>query len=175
MKRLIALAAGAVLLMASPALGQAQGISDPNDSASPLDIRSMLFTAGDNDVHTLSVSTDEKWRCGYHDKGVRMVWRFDGRGNNRMDLVGKVRCLKPAEGPRELVMFLSGKKNSYEPVGFTRPDRHSMQVEFSFDIPELSGRHVDLVVKVRDAKAAGCSWKDKCTDRAPNKGRWRLY
>ena len=42
--------------------------------------------------------------------------RLRSRGDRDMDLIGKVRCLDPEDGPRELVIVLSGTQsgNSYE-------------------------------------------------------------
>ena len=177
MKRAIALVAGALLLMASPALGQVQGISDPDDMTSPLDVRSLQFTYRSNGTHKLKLTTDENWGCRYISKASKLLWYFDGKGNRRMDLVGKVRCLKPQDGPRDLVIFLSGihSGSNYEPVPVNKPNRHTIAFRFPFDIPELTGPHVDVVVRVRDGVAEGCTSAYPCKERAPDDGRWRLY
>ena len=177
MKHLIALIAGALLLMAPPAFGQVQAVSDPDDMTSPLDVRSIQFNYRDNEVHRFKLITDDNWGCRYVSKLSKMLWYFDGKGNRRMDLVGKVRCLKPQDEPRDLVIFLSGTDsgNSYEPIPVTKPNRHTMTFRVPFDIPELNGPHVDVVVRVRDGAAEGCTAENPCKDKAPDDGRWRLY
>ena len=177
MKRVIALVAGALLLMVSPAAGQAQGMSDPDDMTSPLDVRAIYFTAGNNDVHTFELTTDDKWRCRYISKLGKILWYFDGSGGRGMDLVGKLRCLEPQDEPRELVMFFSGTDsgNSYEPIPVRRPNRRSIRFRLPFDIPELDGPHVELVVRVRDGMAEGCTAANPCKEKAPDDGRWALY
>ena len=173
MKRLLALTA-AFLMFAAPAQA-AMTFQDPDDMTGPLDVRELVWTDKGDDVHTFRLTTDDNWHCNYISKLSKMLWYFDGRGDRGMDLIGKVRCLDPQDAPRELVMFLSGEKNSYEPIPIKKPNNHTMRVTFSFDIPELRGPHVDVVIRVRDGVGEGCTSEHKCIDRAPDDGRWRLY
>jgi hypothetical protein len=175
MKRLLAVTA-ALLMFAAPAFA-AETFEDPDDMTGPLDVRELVWTDKGDDVHTFRLTTDDNWHCSYISKLSKMLWYFDGRGDRDMDLIGKVRCLDPQEGPRELVMFLSGTEsgNSYEAVPVRKPNNHTMRVTFTFDIPELSGPHVDLVIRVRDGVAEGCTSGHKCIERAPDEGRWSLY
>lgn len=175
MNRLIALVVGTLLLFATPA--SAETFTDPDDMTSPLDIRKLEHTDKGNDVHLLKVTTDDNWRCDYIGDLGKIRFFFDGRGDGDTDLVGKVRCLDPQGSPRELVLFLSGKDtgSGYEPVPIDRPNKHTMKVEFSFDLRELRGPHVDLSFGVTDGQAEGCTSAHKCTEQAPDDGTWRLY
>jgi hypothetical protein len=174
--KLLVCVATATLLVLGP-LAQAATFSDPDDMTSPIDVRRVEFTDRGGQIATIKVGTDDGWSCSYFEPGLTtMKWLFDGRGDNGIDLVGKVRCLK-FQGGRDLVIFLSGKEsgNSYEPVPLKKPNHHSMKATFSFDLPELSGRHVDMRVKVSDGVAEGCTSAHPCTERAPDSGMYRLY
>jgi hypothetical protein len=50
-----------------------------------------------------------------------------------------------------------------------------MKATFTFDIPELRGRHVDMRIKVLDGAAEGCTSSHPCVDLAPDRGMYSLY
>ena len=166
------------LLILGPLAQAAETFSDPDDMTSPLDIRSVTYTDKGGKVASFRVVTDQNWRCSYIHPGLNSVtWLWDGRNDGDIDLVGKTRCLKPSHGPRDLVLFLSGKHsgNSYEPVPIKKPNGHTMKVTFSFDIPEMHGAHASMLMRVRDGEAEGCTSAHRCTERAPDSGKWELY
>jgi hypothetical protein len=174
-KKLIVLATTAFFLLASVAF--ANSFSDPDDMTSPVDIRQLVHRDKGGDVHAFKVTTDDNWTCSYLEpKLTKVHFLFDGGSKPDADLVGKLRCLK-FEGGRDLVLFLSGRdtNNSYEPISVIKPDRHTMRFKFSFDLVELTGKHVDMYIKVTDGQAEGCTSAFPCTERAPDTGRWRLY
>lgn len=175
MKKLATGIAALVLAIAPAAL--ANSFNDPDDMTSPLDVRELKHKDLGNEVHVLRVTTDDNWPCRYFDPSFnKMKWYFDGRGDNRVDLIGRVKCLK-AGNERDLVLFLHGPRtgNQYEPIPLQKPTRHTIRARFTFDIPELNGEHVDTFIKVQDGMAEGCTSANPCTERAPDDGRWRLY
>ena len=173
MKKTLSLIVLALCFIAAPAY--ANSFSDPDDMTSPLDIRELVHKDKGGDVHAFKVTTDGNWRCRYLEPGLTKIhFYFDGKGDGDTDLVGKTRCLKYTGG-RDLVLFLSGDRNSYEPVPINKPTRHTMRFKFPFNIPELRGEHVDVHIKVEDGVAEGCTSAHPCTERAPDNGRWRLY
>jgi hypothetical protein len=174
-KKFLVLAIAAVLAIAP--LASANTFSDPDDMTSPLDVRRLVHRDKGGDVHSLKVVTDQNWRCRYLDPKLNKIrLLFDGGKNPDIDLVGNLRCLK-FEGQRELILVLSGRDTAshYEPVPVTRPSRHSFKATFSFDLPELQGTHVDMLIRVKDSVAEGCTSAFPCTERAPDASRWRLY
>ncbi|HET7481867.1 MAG TPA: hypothetical protein VFK89_03305 [Actinomycetota bacterium] len=176
MKKIVAVVVLALLALA-PTAGAAT-FTDPDDMTSPLDIRKLTYTDEGHQVATFVVVTDDNWRCSYIQPGLTSVkWLFDGRNDGDVDLVGKTRCLNPAGPGRDLELFLSGRDtgNSYEPVPIKRPNRHTMKVTFSFDLVELRGPHASMFMKVKDGAAEGCTSAHKCTERAPDSGKWQLF
>ena len=176
MKRLLALATCVmVMVIARPAF--AATFSDPDDMAGPMDVRRLVHTQRGGDIHRFRVTTDGTWGCRYlKPKTNTMRWFFDGGGDGDVDLVGNVKCVKRGGG-RDIQLFLRGKDsgNQYEPLGFTRPNRRTLNLTFSFDIPELNGNHVDLRIHTTDRTVDDCTSPNKCVDRAPDDGMWRLY
>jgi hypothetical protein len=164
---IVALLAGSV----SPA--PAGDFTDPDDMTSPLDVRELVFTPAQGSGGSLKLITDDAWDCEYVQPRLNtMTWNFDGRADGDTDLVGRVRCVD-----NRLLLFLRGREsgNRYEPVRGTRPSRKSVRFVFSFDLTELSGRHVALSIKISDGTAEGCTSANPCSERAPDRGRWRLY
>ena len=177
MKRLMCIVAvGVMVVLATPV--HASSFDDPDDMTSPLDVRKVTYHDKGGGVGSIKIVSDEAWDCEYFEPGLNsMFWLFDGKADGDVDLVGKVRCLKPSSGPRDLVLFLHGKEtgNSYEPVPLKKPEDDSMRGTFSFDLPELKGRHLNFVVKVKDGTAEGCTAAHKCKERAPDSGNYLLY
>jgi hypothetical protein len=161
------------LMAASVATAPAGDFTDPDDMTSPLDVRELVFTPARGSGGTLKLTTDDRWDCEYIQPQLNtMTWNFDGRADGDTDLVGRVRCV---DG--DLLLFLRGRSsgNRYEPVPGSRPNRKSVKFRFSFDLPELNGRHLGLSIDISDGAAEGCTSANACHDRAPDRGRWQLY
>ena len=113
-----------------------------------------VMDIADQNIITLTNEPGQYLLPSWSPDGTQIAWYRYGRGDRAMDLIGKVRCLDPEDSPRELVIFLSGDKNSYEPIPIKKPNNHTMRLTMTFDIPELRGPHVDVVIRVRDGAAA---------------------
>jgi hypothetical protein len=161
------------LLVGSVSAAPAGGHIDPDDMTSPLDVRELIFLPSESGGGVLKLMTDDAWDCEYLQPDLStLTWKFDGRADGDTDLIGKVRCVdgKP-------LLFLRGKDtgNRYEAVQGRKPTRDSVKFAFSFDISELQGRHLAVFIEVSDGAAEGCTSAHPCFDRAPDRGRYRLY
>jgi hypothetical protein len=163
-----------VLLLLGPILGAFAGShTDPDDATSPLDVRELTFVPSDSGGGVLKLVTDDPWDCEYLQPHLNtLTWKFDGQADGDTDLVGRVRCVDGRP-----LLFLRGREtgNRYEAVIGRRPAHDTVKFAFSFDIVELNGRHVGLFIVVSDGTAEGCTSANPCFDRAPDRGRYRLY
>jgi hypothetical protein len=167
--------AGLVLavLASSVAAAPAGGHTDPDDMTSPLDVRELIFMPSESGGGVLKLVSDEGWNCEYIQPRLNtLTWKFDGQADGDTDLVGRVRCVDGRP-----LLFLKGRDtgNRYEAVPGRKPTPRSVKFAFSFDIVEMNGRHAALFLEVSDGTAEGCTSANPCFDRAPDRGRYRLY
>jgi hypothetical protein len=159
-----------VTALASPA-GAVQR-RDPADSGLDLDISLIKFVEDPEDVATLTIKTHSGWKC----RALRPVasrslkWYFDGSGGNDFDLVGKFVC---REGTLLFHLRSTDGSAQYEPLVAKRPDRRTVRVKMTLDLPQLDSNDLDLLAKSKDTSGETCI--EDCVDRAPNQGRMKAY
>lgn len=167
---------GAVLVPSSAHAATSSRTDPAGDVPGPLDIVRIAFRGDPGSLGAFTIRTSKRWRCAFLRPGVMtdLRWRFDGDADGDIDLVGRFTCLQTADG-RRLVFHLRGTDsgNHYEPILATRPDRRSVRVRFPLDLTEIDGTHLRAVVRSSDAVTEGCVVA--CVDRAPDRGKFRVY
>jgi hypothetical protein len=178
MKRFVAVTVG-LFLVATMSPAFASAITDPDDMTSPLDITKLVYRDLSGDKGTFRVVTQDRFNCRYLRRGLSTVkLYFDGKADGDNDLIGNFVCRKVSASRHRIFLALHGTKsgNNYEPVAVKRPNKHTMRATFPVkNIPETKGAHLNVIAKVRDGQAEGCTSAHKCHDRAPDTGTWNVY
>jgi hypothetical protein len=167
---LLTLTALLVAALAPPAAAAQR--SDPADSGLDLDISLIKFVENPEDVATLTIRTHSGWKCGALRPAAKrsLKWFFDGSGDNGFDLVGKFVC---RDGTLVFELRSTDGGSQYEPLVAERPNRRTVKVTMTLDLPQLDSNNLDLVAKSADTSGETCI--EDCLDRAPNTGRMKAY
>lgn len=158
------------LALAPPAAAAQR--KDGADSGSKLDISLIKFVEDPEDVATLTIRTHSAWKCGALRPAAKtsLKWFFDGSGDDDFDLVGSFVC---RGGTLLFNLRSTDGASQYEPLVAKRPDRRTVRVKMTLDLPQLNSNNLDLVAKSKDSSGETCT--ENCTDRAPNTGRLKAY
>ncbi|MDQ4125572.1 MAG: hypothetical protein M3134_08235 [Actinomycetota bacterium] len=145
---------------------------DPADSGSKLDISLIKFVEDPEDVATLTIRTHSGWNCRALRPAAKtsLKWFFDGSGNNDFDLVGSFVC---RQGTLVFELRSTDGSSQYEPLVTERPNRRTVRVQMTLDLPQLDSNNLDLIAKSKDASGETCT--EDCVDRAPDEGRMKAY
>ncbi|HYP23027.1 MAG TPA: hypothetical protein VEV43_05590 [Actinomycetota bacterium] len=171
--RLLRVSAVAVMLSclwAAPALAVEQ--QDPADTGLKLDISLIKFVEDPEDVATLTIKTHSGWKCGALRPAAKtsLKWFFDGSGNNDFDLVGSFVC---RGGTLVFNLRSTDGGSQYEPLVAKKPNRRTVRVTMTLDLPQLDSNNLDLIAKSKDTSGETCI--EDCVDRAPDEGRMKAY
>ena len=145
---------------------------DGADSGLDLDISLIKFVEDPQDVATLTIKTYSGWKC----RALRpaasrsLKWYFDGSGDDGFDLVGKFVC---RDGTLVFELRSTDGSSQYEPLVAKKPNRRTVKVTMTLDLPQLDSNDLELVAKSKDTSGETCI--ENCLDRAPNKGRLKAY
>lgn len=167
-RRLLA-AAGALagaLVLAVPAAGTT--ITDPNDVAGKLDLRSVAGTQSESGLLTVTIKTWGKWTNGVL-PASGSVNRLHVLFDTDLDGATEYRARIVSVGGA-LVAVISGQGQNYEPLPVTRVSGTTVRFTFPADAVESEDEDVQVAARSK-YKGSGCS--TACKDRAPNSG-WLL-
>jgi hypothetical protein len=169
-KRIAAVVAVALMVLTSPAWAASR--PDPDDADGRLDIKRITVNAEPQELGTMIIRTYGPWNSTFLRPALDnpLVWKFNDGDDRDFDLLGTFRYTDGA-----LRLFLTGVDtgNTYGPFLASRPDRRSVRVRFSFDIPELQSNHLSVVVR-SESSGRECP-DDPCKDRAPNFGNMNAF
>ncbi|MGH2754224.1 MAG: hypothetical protein ACRDLB_07285, partial [Actinomycetota bacterium] len=128
-------------------------------AVSPLGIKKIVYSGVPGGVGTLKMVTDGEFRCGLlaRKKPNRLQWLFDAGRDGDIDLRGKFVCRN-----KKLMFDLKSKKNKYESLRAKRPSKDTIKVTFTFDLPELKSKHLNVTAKSKDKSSPGCA--NACSD-----------
>lgn len=147
--------------------------SDPNDSASKLDISSFKATGQDNSLGTVVITMFERWGSKFlkdANPTTLKVYLDDGSDGDA-DLVGNFRYVDGS-----LLLFLKGPDsgNNYEPLVARRPTAKSVKVRIPLDLTELESGSLSAFARSISSELSDCP-DDPCKDRAPDAGGVTVY
>lgn len=145
---------------------------DGADSGLKLDISLIKFVEDPEDVATLTIKTHSGWRCRALRPAAQtsLKWFFDGSGDSDFDLVGSFVC---RQGTLVFNLRSTDGGSQYEPLVAEKPNRRTVTVKMTLDLPQLDSNDLDLVAKSKDTSGETCI--EDCVDRAPNTGRMKAY
>lgn len=172
MRKHIALVVALMLLfVALPAFAAEE--SDPNDSASKLDISMFKASGQDNSTGTFVITMFERWGSRFlkdANPTTLKIYLDDGSDGDA-DLVGNFRYIDGT-----LLLFLKGPDsgNNYEPLVARRPTAKSVKVRIPMDLTELESASMRAFVRSISSELSDCP-DDPCKDRAPNGGGITVY
>jgi hypothetical protein len=173
MRRLVSVVSIAALMVVglAPAAFAVQR-QDPADSGLKLDISLIKFVEKPEDVATLTIKTHSGWKCRALRPAAKtsLKWFFDGSGDNDFDLVGSFVC---SDGTLVFNLRSTDGSSQYEPIVATKPNRRTVRVKMTLDLPELDSNNLDLIAKSKDTSGETCI--EDCVDRAPDQGRMKAY
>lgn len=171
-KRWIPMVVTAAVVMGVMPAAFAVQQQDPSDSGLKLDISLIKFVEDPEDVATLTIKTHSGWKCRALRPAAKtsLKWFFDGSGNNDFDLVGSFVC---RQGTLVFELRSTDGNSQYEPLVAERPNRRTVRVQMTLDLPQLDSNNLDLIAKSKDASGETCT--EDCVDRAPNEGRMKAY
>jgi hypothetical protein len=160
-----------LLVIALPASAAEE--SDPNDSASKLDISSFKAAGQDNSLGTFVITTFERWGSKFlkdANPTTLKIYLDDGSDGDA-DLVGNFRYMDGT-----LLFFLHGPNtgNNYEPLVAHRPTQKSVKVRIPLDLTELESNSLRAFARSISSELSDCSG-DPCKDRAPDAGGVTVY
>ncbi|MEA2452032.1 MAG: hypothetical protein QOG04_742 [Actinomycetota bacterium] len=171
MRTRIALVVGLMLLVSLPASAAEE--SDPNDSASKLDISSFKAAGQDNSLGTFVITAFERWGSKFlkdANPTTLKIYLDDGSDGDA-DLVGNFRYVDGT-----LLFFLHGPDtgSNYEPLVAHRPTHKSVKVRVPLDLTELGSASLSAYARSISSELNDCSG-DPCQDRAPDTGGITVY
>ncbi|HEX2294354.1 MAG TPA: hypothetical protein VHN37_03505, partial [Actinomycetota bacterium] len=160
---LVVLLACVVGFLTAPAAFAVQR-RDPADTGLNIDISLIKFVEDPEDVATLTIKTHSGWKCRALRPAAKtsLKWFFDGSGGNDFDLVGSFVCRR---GTLVFNLRSTDGSNNYEPLVAKRPNRRTVRVTMTLDLPELDSNNLDLIAKSKDTSGETCI--EDCVDRAP--------
>ena len=150
MRRILIGTIGACLIV-----GMVPAQAGPSRAAvSPIGIEKIVYSGTPGDVGTLKLVTDAEFGCGLlkPSKPNYLRWLFDDRRDGDIDLRGNIVCRG-----KKLMLMLRSKKNKYEAIRVKRPNKSTLRSTFSFDLPELKSKHLDVTAKSKDSTSTGCT------------------
>ncbi|MCC6222419.1 MAG: hypothetical protein IT201_02890 [Thermoleophilia bacterium] len=161
-----ALGLGAVVALAAVSPAAAVTATDPDDTAGKLDVRKVVVTDTASSV-TVTVKTWGSWSTDVLASGQnRLAILFDSDLDGAWDYRGRI-----IKSSGVLVLLLSGRGNSYEPLPVERPSSQAVSFTVPTDAVGTAGADLQVVATSRYRDSGSCA--TACKDRAPDSG-WLL-
>ena len=158
------LSALALVLAATPAV--AAQVTDPNDVAGKLDLKTLVVRKADARAPLVAkITTYENWTASLlKDSGKNRVYvLFDVDADRMAEYVGEISC-----SGGDLHMDISGQGSTFEPLPVKHPNGHTLKVVLPGSSPPNPKGTVWIAARSVFHDAVACS--TACRDRIPDAG-----